>query len=939
MKKIFLFAAIAALFAACSSKDEVVKDDSTQQPQLEKGAIGFDVYTQKATTRAGWTGSLTTDELKKTHAASDEVYSKANGFGVFGYYTDNNEYEQRSVPNFMYNQQVTWSDALSIWQYEPIMYWPNEYGKSAESDDQDKVTFFAYAPYVEVIPTSGKLANTSTDPDNPDNTKELETYGITGMTRNSNQGDPILKYIASFNTSKSVDLCWGVQPAMQWNTTQTGSDKYLEAGMPWLNVQRPAEAATQQAANQRVKFIFKHATAQMRVKIDADVDVDGRGHDNKVDGKTRVWVRQVTFKGFAMRGSLNLNNDTPDKEKWLDYNGQNEIVAEDVTVYDGRKDGKEGVNGAIATNEKVTGLNPALIQAGLYVGYGWANPDDPKNTIYNAPNIKLDPNDAPGVTNTPVNLFESKDGDFFHVIPVDNEAFEVEIVYDIETIDASLAQNLSDGATKGSSIENRISKTISFGNEVFLKAGHSYTLNLHLGMYSVKFDAAVTDWITEPTQDVDLPLNVPAFAASTTSSGSGSSASPYAVEIPYKDNYEFAISGLQGGESLTATVGDMTTTTAGATETTGAGTLTGWSVSNNNSNASGYAIQTLTTAPNPTTVDRTQKWSWKGNQSSFDTYFAFTQKAHPLFMKITKFENSAGQGVITLTRYDNTDQKMSDDWKDPYGWLCDSKGKDISEETTLPNDNNYIKVYRNGIELKWLKYSESFSSQKNEFKFRNEGNADKITNTITIGDELKAGDVIKVVLKTGDAPEEIVSHSITAGVISFESSNVNVNVGETVSNPLSNNGDGTVTYLSTLTSVATVNDEGVVSLAGPGITKIKATVTDGSDTWYAIHEVSYTLVVTPSYAAESTSGTLTTQNINVIPEGGTGTIKITGLDSGYAMWSSNDAGITLSYPSKSGSDLIVTYTITSTASTRSPKFRVWSGQGKGVEVSLTQTAP
>ena len=63
MKKIYLLAAAAALFAACSSDKDSL--ETQQQPaQLEEGAVGFDVYTQRATTRGGWTGSLIAALLK-----------------------------------------------------------------------------------------------------------------------------------------------------------------------------------------------------------------------------------------------------------------------------------------------------------------------------------------------------------------------------------------------------------------------------------------------------------------------------------------------------------------------------------------------------------------------------------------------------------------------------------------------------------------------------------------------------------------------------------------------------------------------------------------------------------------------------------------------------------------------------------------------------------
>ena len=768
MKKVFLFAAAAALLAACSSND-LSETAKAPQTAAAEGSVGFDVYTQKANTRAGWAGSLTTDKLKENNAT---LYSSANGFGVFGYYTDNNEYEQRSLPNFMYNQNVKWNSGTTAWEYSPVTYWPNEYGSNAVSDDQDKLTFFAYAPWVDIIPSNGKVRNTATAP--ADNTKELESYGITGMTKNTTPGDPILKYIGSFDNGKSVDLCWGVadnNDGRTWDLTQTGTVQTNgpENGLPWIDMERPA------GVDQKVRFTFKHATAQMRVSIDAVVDDPAHGLGEEVAAKTRIWVREVKFKGFTMKGSLNLNNTDANKPLWLDYNGQNELVAEDVVVFDGRKEGKEGVAGAVATNEKVLGLNPTLIQDGTYA-------PSTGTDVYESDALKVQGVNAAGapttgdawlrkgVTNTPVNLFctteDNKSDDanfntiinnaFFHVIPV-NDNFEVEIVYDVETVDPNLAQNLSDGATKGSSIENRITKTIKFGEETLLQAGHSYTLALHLGMNSVKFDAAVTDWIYEAAQDVDLPLNTPVWAANTTGSSAGSSADPYAVTIPYTGNYSFAISGLNGGESITATVGKNTKSTDGAAEAESGSAEkleAGWDVTADNAWSNGYAVQTVTTVPNPNTVDRKQKWSWKGNQSNIDTYFEFEQAAHPLFAKITG--NTAT--TVTLTRYNDAYQTASGHWTQKYGWLCSETGEELTTSGDPENATpaNGINVYRNGAKLTHT----TADPNAGEFKFVNQGEDDNMTAKITFADPLHGGDVIKVVIKTGDAPVETVTYRV-----------------------------------------------------------------------------------------------------------------------------------------------------------------------------------
>ena len=730
MKKQIFYLAVAALaLASCSSENDVVQD----QPQApaEQEAVSFDAYAERGVTRSGWAGSLNITQLKQT-------VENGGGFGVFGYYTDNNDYDQRNTPNFFYNQLVKWEG--SAWTYSPIKYWPNEYGTNATSDDQDKVSYFAYAPYVDVIPTSGKLKNTENN---------AEQWGITGMTRNNNQGDPILKYIGSFDSKYSVDLCWGVidNGDTNWDIVQSGTTQTtdMKAGKPWLNVYRPA------LTNQRVRFTFKHATAQMKVNIDADVDITNHNHANAVDKKTRVWVRQVKFTGFAMKGALNLNNENAYTPLWLDYNGQNDIVSEDMVVYDGRKDGKEGVSGAVASNEKTTGLNPTLVQDGVY-----ANVTD-GNTVYEDNDMKVIGSDnttaRAGVTSTTVNLFkDSSDtpSGLFHVIPTGDDV-EIEIIYDIETVDENLSQNLSDGQTKGSSIENRITQKITFGaaDAKKLIAGHSYTINLHLGLNSVKFDATVGDWIYEPTQDVDLPANTPKWTAGSTECK---------VTLPYTGNYTFAITGLNGGESTEA-ANVRTVKKNGSITIADDAEFTGWSKTENSAWSNGTAVQTVTTAPNPNTTDREQGYKWTGKQSGLVTTFRFTQAAHPLYMKI---QQAGGNKRIILYRYNDASQTTTTDWGDKSGWFCDENGKELTTngdpEATSPT--NGITVYRNGTKLVWQSADDPTG---NKFQFTDAGTkaSSAFAATIEFGDDLKNGDVIKVVLKTGDAPIETATYQVS----------------------------------------------------------------------------------------------------------------------------------------------------------------------------------
>lgn len=465
-KKYFILAAAAALFAACSSDDTTIEQAQKQQaPQVP---VMFDSYVNRGITRSGQAGDQTTASLQ---AATSDL-TESEGFGVFAYYTNNNDYDLLYTPNFMYNQKVWY--ASSAFTYSPVKYWPNEYGSNAVSDDKDRVSFFAYAPYTPVTPATGKV--------------EDATWGITGLNRNTSSGDPLVKYIASFDDiSNSVDLCWGVYNETGWNIVQTGATQTdLVAGKPWLNVQRPADATTAQ----KLKFTFLHALAKLNVTIDTYADGTAAAPVSE-PALTKVYVRSITFSGFASKGALNLNNVTANKPYWMDYAGTNDLVADEITFYDGRKDGKEGVTGAVATNEKVVGLNPTIIS------------NDGNSTV--------------GVTGTPVNLFRkyatdkyvaAEPADAVYIIPTEEEV-NVTIVYDIETKDTNLPNFLSDGANYGSSIENRITKKITFTGGSKFEAGKSYTLKLHLGLNSVKFDAEVTAWTPETAQDVNLPSNTP----------------------------------------------------------------------------------------------------------------------------------------------------------------------------------------------------------------------------------------------------------------------------------------------------------------------------------------------------------------------------------------------------------------------------------------------
>ena len=537
MKKLLFFVAAAAMMTACST-EELANSGTKQDPNGDP--INFSVYTPRSTTRAGVPGSITNTLLK----ADNNDIGKA-GFGIFGYYTAGTTYDQNATPNFMWNQQVNYVN--SKWKYEPVKYWPNEYGNAAISDDIDYVSFFAYAPWTQFTPSSGlpiitliadynAFANKLGLPGVTDlatyktyigattddaakaaldaiNIDFIQNKNITEVSKNTATGDPIIKYVVDTNPAFSVDLLYGVAAD---NTSYSpindaaGASAQNAAGRPFLNLVKPLKPA-----EDKLNFYLQHALSKIKVTIDYIADAEtpnGTSGDINLD-YTRIYVRSITFGGFAMKGALNLNStdimtvntktsDTNDTEtnytvgkpKWLSYDGTSELSINDITFFDGRKDGREGATNGAQNSETPVGLNPNIIE----------NEGDVVTTP--GAKTKWGTKKTSGVTKNAQNVFGGY-GDYFYVIPRNNnEPVDMTIVYDVETIDDNLAGKLSDNATHGISIENVISKNKIFGVKDFMP-GYTYHIAIHIGMTSVKVDATVLPWTADNNAVVNLPDN------------------------------------------------------------------------------------------------------------------------------------------------------------------------------------------------------------------------------------------------------------------------------------------------------------------------------------------------------------------------------------------------------------------------------------------------
>ena len=512
MKKLFLFAAAALALASCSETDELALNQVAQQ--TEKGGIQFDVYTQRAITRAGAPGNAVDGQYGITTESLKNLEPHNVGFGVFAYYTSNSEFDTNSsIPNFMYNEQVKWDDTKKVWTYEPVKYWPNEFGDAANSDDLDKVTFFAYAPYVDFTVNTG--VPVVKDGEKADS---VQKKNIVGTVKNTTSGDPYIKYIVDTDPATSVDLLWGVAAEKNGyrglNYTGAYEDGNVIPGNCYIDLTK------QIGTTDSIKWNFKHATAQLNIQIISAVDTATQGNDiyapkenateygtnadSNVDSLTKVYLRWIEFGGFVMKGALNLHSEdveTPGvayaEPNWKGFDGTNELVIEPVRFNDGLKDGKEGTTNNLQKNELPVALNDTIIEKSAEAegAESW------KKKHAGIPTAAY------------CNLFKSssknaKASDPIYVIPT-GEELTIEMLYDVMTQDEKLAGLLSDNKTHGSAIENKINKETG----VIIEAGKSYVIKIVVGLESVKFDVEVTPWqVADPKEtDVDLPFN-PGYA-------------------------------------------------------------------------------------------------------------------------------------------------------------------------------------------------------------------------------------------------------------------------------------------------------------------------------------------------------------------------------------------------------------------------------------------
>lgn len=370
--KFFGMAAIAAMAVSCSSDDVVtqVQDDN---------AIQFGTYVGKAAISRG------------TVATIDNVEA---GFGVFAYYTGTTAFASYtgSTPNFMNNEKVYSEDDGATWKYDITKYWPN--------NNDEMVSFFAYAPYDAAYEASanGKV-----------------TYQVPA------------------DVTAQRDLLWS-----RSNTTDL----------------------KKQAVDGVVTFNFAHALARVGVTVSCAIDAANAPETGVIADGTTIVVNKIVFSS------------------------KNDVITAGPAP-------EPTTEGAFYT-QGVIDMN-----ATSDVAYGnsiWSEETGAQTIALTAANFKGD------LTFDKLDNAkdENADDSYMMVIPQDfsTGGLYVWVDYTVTTTDGKLADGKS-------VIENKISQAVP----VNLLQGKAYTLNLVLGMTSVKVEASIDAWEPVGAAQVDVPAN------------------------------------------------------------------------------------------------------------------------------------------------------------------------------------------------------------------------------------------------------------------------------------------------------------------------------------------------------------------------------------------------------------------------------------------------
>lgn len=471
--------------ASCSANSDFDNTNTTDLNTKEsvQSPVEFGTYlAQSKNTRAG-------DNTPAPASDAPEMTTetlKTKGFGVTAFYTRSTEYtagQKTEVPNFMYNEEVSYSDENKGWTYSPIKYWPNggQKGDATAVEKTQYLSFFAYAPYKAVASSTGAA-------------DDKATTGITALSSNAVSGDPTVSYTLGA-TGADADLLWGTAGTNGVTTSDGAQD-----GTTFTNAKAAVNAnLSKMKVGGKVQFNFKHALAKF--------GGTGAGTDNKTSG---LMVKADIDNGAETTGGT-LNAD------------ETKITVKSIKIESVTSDGKGTTEASIPTSGTLNLATGVWTTSDTNQGKIDYEINSPKATATNGATTQTMNTDIAepasfdswdklpaGVTTTAKPVYTETSP--LLIIPDGKDhTFRITIDYIVRTKDEAL----KDGYTQ---VEQSFYKDLTL-KTVSLNA--KYNLLIHLGLTSVKFDATVSDWTNtanggttsdtstdKDPMEIDMPANV-----------------------------------------------------------------------------------------------------------------------------------------------------------------------------------------------------------------------------------------------------------------------------------------------------------------------------------------------------------------------------------------------------------------------------------------------
>lgn len=545
-------ATLAIALAACSEQDDFTQADVVNAAVENADVpVQFDTYMGSArnATRAylgdpAYTGGPITnggaDGTKKLKDVGFGVFAYHSGtatFGAGGWSTWNpGQNPLASVskqPNFMYNEKVTWTAAKG-WSYDNVKYWPNGIdlanvagtpSNTATEQAPQYLSFFAYAPYVDVqaaYATDDKPTTPAVTDAMTTGVTSANTYGIVAMSKNSESTDMQLKYAFNAATNgaselNAVDMLWGLRGQLAYSETDNDNNTVTTLGNSYNT------DLTKQTVSERVKFLFKHALAKVGgstntstsasgnqicgLKVVVDVDknssVAGSGQSAQTDYFASDFTNEttlVTIKSIKIRDkysyAFETNTSTTEISDfaaagWFDIM-QGEWTRSMASA------ASPGITYSVeADNQQASVDNATPYSLNLDIM-------EPK-TAYSVDNDEISAGKwnitgTTGVTLEAKNVYADENVPGLLLIPGNNaNTLYVTVDYFVRTIDSKLSWDGTGAAGDSrtdlqfTEVEQVITNKVELNGNL-LDPNKFYTLVMHLGLTSVKFEAVVADW-------------------------------------------------------------------------------------------------------------------------------------------------------------------------------------------------------------------------------------------------------------------------------------------------------------------------------------------------------------------------------------------------------------------------------------------------------------